>query len=45
MTFGGFQANSDPAGDLGNFAFNEMQKPFSEAAFQLQVGGLSFFNL
>lgn len=28
-------------GDLGNFEFNQMQQPFSEATFKLQVGGLS----
>jgi len=34
-------ANSDPAGDLGNFAFHEMQKPFSEATFKLAVGAIT----
>merc|ERR1719273_760447 len=34
-------ANSDPAGDLGNFAFGDMQKPFSEATFKLQIGGIT----
>jgi len=34
-------ANSDPAGDLGNFAFNEMQKPFSEATYKLEVGAIT----
>eukprot|EP00483_Globobulimina_turgida_P006032 UN06042 len=30
-------ANADPGGDLGNFAFDEMQRPFSEASFTLKV--------
>eukprot|EP01083_Nonionella_stella_P214815 773694_1 len=34
-------ANSDPAGDLGNFSFGEMQKPFSEATFALQIGAIT----
>mmetsp|Transcript_16192 Transcript_16192/g.14529 ORF Transcript_16192/g.14529 Transcript_16192/m.14529 type:complete len:259 (-) Transcript_16192:130-906(-) len=34
-------ANADPAGDLGNFSFEEMQKPFSEATFGLKVGEIT----
>merc|ERR1719356_740890 len=34
-------ANADEAGDLGNFSFGDMQKPFSEAAFALNVGQIT----
>eukprot|EP01084_Bolivina_argentea_P160575 279612_1 len=34
-------AKADPGGDLGNFGFNEMQKPFSEASFALEVGEIT----